>query len=736
MRDVKKENQIISLVLYFGGLILLLEWIYPLAQVTDTGHTSAFFLYIILCFILSASYLPWWIVSPLKFLGMLFVLHQIFFNEPFLSREWFAQLFADIQVNLSAVFSQDWFQLSSSFRTFLFLILLWMMSYLLYYWFAVRKKPFSFTLFTFIYLTVLDTFTTFDATNAILRAFVIGVALLGIAHLQHMVEKEKLRTPPMKTLVKWVAPLLVVIGFSTVIGYAAPKYDPIWPDPVPFLQSAAENGIGGEGPGGSVQKIGYGENDQRLGGGFVMDDTTVFYAQAPKSQYWKVETKDTYTGKGWVRSDEGEFTNSSGDVHGLQEYRDIVELNEDQAHIQFEEPGLLNKLVYMYGTEQILSNQDNMTVNYNTATGEVFSIVDDENRLPDEYQLEVLRPFYPINEMRKITGGQNQDHLADYLQLPDTLPDRVVNLAEEVVADEDNRYDKAKAIEDYFTREGFRYETQDVPVPDDDEDYVDQFLFESQVGYCDNFSTSMVVMLRAIDIPARWVKGFTGGERVVGEDMFEGSQPEYEIQNNNAHSWVEVYFPNVGWVPFEPTVGFSNPSNFVSGEDINDILEREQDYQTPEPTEQPDLQEEDSDDSEDEEENQAGAFFSLSNPTKYLLIGVAVVLLGLIFWLVMKKRYAILGKWKKKQMAHNRDVATFTDGYQFILKLLANQGLALEEGQTLNEYAQKVDRWYGHSDMSALTRYYERTVYRDEPLDRNHHEIYRLWNRVVENLLG
>lgn len=80
MRDLSKDNQMISLVLYIGSFLLLLEWIYPLDQVTDTGNMSVFFLYIVLCFILSASYLPFWIVSPIKLLGLLFVMDRLFYS--------------------------------------------------------------------------------------------------------------------------------------------------------------------------------------------------------------------------------------------------------------------------------------------------------------------------------------------------------------------------------------------------------------------------------------------------------------------------------------------------------------------------------------------------------------------------------------------------------------------------------------------------------------------------------
>ena len=97
-----------------------------------------------------------------------------------------------------------------------------------------------------------------------------------------------------------------------------------------------------------------------------------------------------------------------------------------------------------------------------------------------------------------------------------------------------------------------------MPVPAPDQDYVDQFIFETKRGYCDNFSTAMVVMLRTIDIPARWVKGFTFGEVI---EQNEGNLYT-QVLNKNAHSWVEVYFPGVGWVPFEPTQSFVNPYVF------------------------------------------------------------------------------------------------------------------------------------------------------------------------------
>ena len=109
----------------------------------------------------------------------------------------------------------------------------------------------------------------------------------------------------------------------------------------------------------------------------------------------------------------------------------------------------------------------------------------------------------------------------------------------------------------------FIYETTNVSFPAQNQDYVDQFLFDTKSGYCNNFSTSMIVLLCSAGIPARWVKGYTEGTL---DNTLVGAEGEdvYKIANDNAHSWVEVYFPGYGWIPFEPTKGFTNPYNFTN----------------------------------------------------------------------------------------------------------------------------------------------------------------------------
>ncbi|GAC1328174.1 MAG: transglutaminaseTgpA domain-containing protein [Chloroflexota bacterium] len=131
-----------------------------------------------------------------------------------------------------------------------------------------------------------------------------------------------------------------------------------------------------------------------------------------------------------------------------------------------------------------------------------------------------------------------------YLQLPRSLPRRVVDIARTASDTALSGYDRAAAIEGYL-RDNFTYSTH-VTAPAPDTDWVDFFLFDSKQGYCDYFATAMTVMLRSQGIPARVASGFAPGE-------FDPTTGVSLVRENHAHSWVEVYFPRYGWITFEPS---------------------------------------------------------------------------------------------------------------------------------------------------------------------------------------
>jgi hypothetical protein len=121
---------------------------------------------------------------------------------------------------------------------------------------------------------------------------------------------------------------------------------------------------------------------------------------------------------------------------------------------------------------------------------------------------------------------------------------RVHDLAVEVTAGKTNPYDQAQAIET-FLRSNYSY-TLTPSTPPKGVDPLEYFLFTSKQGYCEYFATAMGDMLRSLGIPTRLVNGY-------GPGSFDEKLSRYVVRESDAHTWVEVYHPHYGWIPFEPT---------------------------------------------------------------------------------------------------------------------------------------------------------------------------------------
>src|SRR5690606_533109 len=105
------------------------------------------------------------------------------------------------------------------------------------------------------------------------------------------------------------------VATSGVLAHYLPKREPIWPDPVPYMRAVVQ-GVEESGNLAGVTKSGYDQDDSRLGGSFVQDDTLIFEAKVAERQYWKIETKNTYTTKGWeqISQTNDQTLHSLGDI--------------------------------------------------------------------------------------------------------------------------------------------------------------------------------------------------------------------------------------------------------------------------------------------------------------------------------------------------------------------------------------------------------------------------------------
>ncbi len=124
-------------------------------------------------------------------------------------------------------------------------------------------------------------------------------------------------------------------------------------------------------------------------------------------------------------------------------------------------------------------------------------------------------------------------------------------------------WDRAKALEQYFTAGDFTYDLE--PELGDGIDSIDAFL-TTRRGFCQQFAASYAALARAVGLPARVVVGFTPGEYVQADN-------EYIVRGRDAHAWVEVWFAGLGWRAFEPTPAGPLPGQAVpagTGAEVGD----------------------------------------------------------------------------------------------------------------------------------------------------------------------
>lgn len=715
------REQPVMLFFYGASFLLLYEWLNPLKYITDTEKNSVFIFFVALSLCNYALKMNVIASMLLKWIYIFSSIHFLYMDTPFFSGRWVADFLGKVVKDIGLFWTMDVYRLSSEFRSVLFFILLWLLCYLVYYWVFIQKRILLFFFITLLYITVTDTFSSYDASNAIMRTIVIGFLFISMLAMERIRTKE---FPGERRLLtkKWISILVSAVLVVATAAYFLPKIEPQWPDPVPFLKGYANSVAGKEGSS-HIQKVGYGLNDSQLGGPFIGDETVVFYADSPQKHYWRIETKDFYSGKGWEVSEKMNAVSINQDQFSLFHYNDQVATTLLHSNVQFVEPSI--HLMYPLSVTSMKLNEE-VTLKVNPLTEKLYPYKGEGIEEVSGYQLAYMYPTFQVEKLQESSSDLVQDDKQfkrRYTQLPASLPVRIEDLARDITKGMSNRYEQVKAIERYFEVNPYIYDTQNVAVPGDSEDYVDQFLFETKRGYCDNFSTSMVVMLRTLNIPSRWVKGYTYGKAV---NSIDDEYTRYEITQNDAHSWVEVYFPNIGWVPFEPTKSFSNPYNFTydisspssSSSSLNEKM------QTPvldgEKTQKEELKK------QVNVKRKSETHFSWRT-----MIIFAVVLFGIAVFMYFTKN-----KWFYRVLIivykRRRDENAFEDAYLSLLKQLENQGIKRGDGQTLSQYAKYVDHSFASLEMSTLTERYERILYRKDEASKEWDESVELWENLIK----
>lgn len=353
----------------------------------------------------------------------------------------------------------------------------------------------------------------------------------------------------------------------------------------------------------SLADTGFSENASLLGGAVSLNESSVLKVSTPSRVYLKGRVYDVYTGRGWLNSENRFYDFTGIDTSEIMEfafanaYINIVNGlpldNENFEILENISVKYLSSGMRSVFTPQRMFEFESFNKDIGISFNPHIGILGNKRfRKDDEYKLSsyLLKRSGYVEKALKTSNKGFYDRLVDntskenrllrrrgmvayellnnvhalkenaaqiyskYLNIPEALPHRVIDLSKEIASGADNDYETAKRIEKYLSS-NFPYTLNPGRTPRD-VDFVDYFLFENKKGYCTYYASAMVIMCRAVGIPARYVEGYTLPEK---EDPKGG----YIVTNRQAHAWVEVYFEGFGWIEFEPTAAFHDP--FYSG---------------------------------------------------------------------------------------------------------------------------------------------------------------------------
>lgn len=321
-----------------------------------------------------------------------------------------------------------------------------------------------------------------------------------------------------------------------------------------------------------------------LGGARNVTDSPVFQAQAAQARYWRAVVFDTYSDGRWINTAEASQRFAPGEIAPIASWRARSAISQTIT--------LLAPVgTMLFGMPDVAQATVQFEAQVRTQAGAV--VIPAAEAPADSLPVE----FTSIYASRELGNGDryilvsaatnastrdlqaaNQDYppeiVDQFLQIPKDFSPAVTQLAQELTAGLVSPYDKAKAIESYLRTITYN---DTIAAPPAGRDPIEYFLFDIQEGYCDYYATAMAMMLRVVGVPARTASGYAEG-------IFDEESGVYFVTERDAHTWVEVFFPEYGWIEFEPTAGES-PLERPSGEQSMDVAAG---GQTPTPTPAPD----------------------------------------------------------------------------------------------------------------------------------------------------
>lgn len=297
--------------------------------------------------------------------------------------------------------------------------------------------------------------------------------------------------------------------------------------------------------------FGYGEAMSLRVRGQLSDDL-VMRVRAPRPSLYRAQAFDVYEEGRWTSSDEelNEVASAGADSIFVPDSPEGDAGGSELVQTFYVERDLPNIVFHAYQANELYVSETRVRVDdfgsirlpFTVEKDTIYSVI---SRVPDR-DPNLLRFAAPVDAA--------DPAMRRYLQVPDSLGEKFHELSLEITGPHDTAVAKAEAVQAWL-HETKRYRL-DIPRDPPGRDPVDVFVFERDEGFCEQIATTMALMLRASGVPTRIVTGFGEGER----NPFTGY---WEVRNSDAHAWVEVLYPGLGWIEYDPTFGIpeSNAAN-------------------------------------------------------------------------------------------------------------------------------------------------------------------------------
>ena len=308
-----------------------------------------------------------------------------------------------------------------------------------------------------------------------------------------------------------------------------------------------------------------------------------------------------------------------------------------------------------------------------------------------------------------------------YLQLPRIHPE-IQRLTHQLTGNQDNLVGKVLMIEG-FLRDNYRYSLENLSSVDEDPLY--DFLFVTKAGHCEYFATAQAVMMRVLGVPARIVNGFRRGE-------FNHWSEYFIVRQSDAHSWVEGYFPGIGWVEFDATpAGPERPAYGLGllGQLVDAVDLFWTEVVTFDHFKQIGFFRSTASGIRSNWERVAALSYRLGGLRRFpwreylrsgqFSIGVALgtAVIALLAWLTYRSRRHFHFFWRRRILKQKAwDIAP--EYYSEMLDLLRRKGFVKKLSETPAEFARRVSGSLPGSLLGSITELYYRNRFGSFPLDR------------------